>query len=798
MLRPSLPFMRRTIALLAILFWAFIFWSIRAPGADAQSMPERIAGTPNVPWRIDADTVEYEAATTTYHARGNVIVEKEAARLVADRVFFNHQAMTATAAGHVVMTVGDDVLAGEKLILDLNRQTGVLLHGSVFLQENHFYIRGERIEKTGKDTYRAERAAITSCDGERPDWIITGRTVKVTVEGYGSVTHAVLKARDLPVLYSPYLLFPAKTRRQTGLLVPEANLSDRLGFAWDQPLFWAISDDSDATFYTHVMEKRGTKIGLEYRYALTRDSHGIAMADGLKDRKVDDGTPEATSQWGYAGDPYDRPNHDRYWLRAKLDQELPWDATAHLDLDVVSDQDYLTEFKNGRSGYYETRDSFLDRFGRDIDPYDENIRTNRLNINRTWAHYSLNGDILWNDNVTNRRWEDIDPTLQRLPTVQFSGLKQRAFDSGVFWDLDSEYTYFYREDGQRGHRTNLHPRAYLPLRWKNYLSVEPSAGWRQTAWVMDRPEDQSLDRSSYRQIYDFRLDLSTELSKVMSSPVAAEDRIRHSLKPRVVYQFIPDQDQSDLPDFGTEIDRVDEANAVTYSLTNTLTSRSARRSPTVSPDGSYSAPVDGWERPNLYPESRTAAVGDRTRYGRQPTDAAASTDRRVADWSNLPIYDYDRFCRFYLEQTYDIAAAVEDDPRPFSDVYAELDFNLGNRLDIYSDASFDNYESRFSSYHVATSIRDRRGDRLWVEHAYRQNASESINAALSVKLTNRLIARGQYERNLLTDEDISKGIGFLYIAPCWSVDFSYAVEGEDEKFAIFINLMGIGGFGNDG
>jgi LPS-assembly protein len=84
--------------------------------------------------------------------------------------------------------------------------------GTIFLKDNHFYIRGDRIEKTGKETYRAEKASITSCDGDRPDWVITGRTVKVTIEGYGSVSHAVLKARDLPVLYTPVPPVPGKNQ----------------------------------------------------------------------------------------------------------------------------------------------------------------------------------------------------------------------------------------------------------------------------------------------------------------------------------------------------------------------------------------------------------------------------------------------------------------------------------------------------------------------------------------------------------------------------------------------------------
>ena len=368
--------------------------------------------------------------------------------------------------------------------------------------------------------------------------------------------------------------------------------------------------------------------------------------------------------------------------------------------------------------------------------------------------------------MTNGRWEESDDTLQQLPVIQFNGVKQQAFGTGVFWDLDSEYTYFYREDGERSHRADIYPRAYLPLRWKNFLSVEPSAGWRQTAWVMDRREDDTLDRSTYRQLIDARLDLSTELSKVMGSPVAAVDRIRHSARPRVIYEYIPDQDQSDLP-FFTALDRVDEKNLVTYSLTNTLTARTTKtfRATTKARDRLVSANETGLTKP--------VQGGPLT-----PTS-----------------FNYHRFCRFYLEQSYDIAAARDDQPEPFSDIYGELEFNFGRYVAVDSNARYNPYDNNISSHNIGAAIADHRGDRLWIEHSYQKDAFESIRGTLSVKLTDRLTARGEYERNLLDETDIIKGAGFLYTAQCWSVDFFYAREGEDNKFLFSINLMGIGGFG---
>jgi LPS-assembly protein len=253
----------------------------------------------------------------------------------------------------------------------------------------------------------------------------------------------------------------------------------------------------------------------------------------------------------------------------------------------------------------------------------------------------------------------------------------------------------------------------------------------------------------------------------MKSPVQAAERIRHSIKPRVVYDYIPSQDQSDLPSF-TDLDRIEESNRVTYSLTNLFTARTVTGNRGISNRNERNDPST-METP--------------------PKAAPVATSEPAS-------YDYHRFCRFYLEQSYDIDAEKEDDPEPFSDVFGELDLNFGRYLAFDSDGRYDVYDNNFSSHNVAATISDRRGDQLWLEHSYRRDDQESINTGISIKLTNRLTVRGRYERNLLDDRDILKGGGFLYTAQCWSVDFFYAKEGTDNKFAFSINLMGIGGFGN--
>ncbi|MFQ8890506.1 MAG: putative LPS assembly protein LptD [Bilophila wadsworthia] len=61
------------------------------------------------------------------------------------------------------------------------------------------------------------------------------------------------------------MVLPAKTTRQSGLLPPDYGISDKRGFYYTQPYFWAIDESHDMTFYGGWMTKIGPSLSVEYR-----------------------------------------------------------------------------------------------------------------------------------------------------------------------------------------------------------------------------------------------------------------------------------------------------------------------------------------------------------------------------------------------------------------------------------------------------------------------------------------------------------------------------------------------------
>ena len=718
-------------------------------------------------WQIDADQIEYDQNKDEYYAQGDVHISRQGRTLQADRMRLNQTTGDASADGDVRLVSGEDLLTGDHLEMNLNTETGLLTDGQVFISRNHLYLKSHQIRKTGPQTYSAERISLTSCDGDDPAWHLTGNNFKVTIEGYGSATNTALWARKIPVLYSPYLFFPVKIKRQSGLLMPEFGYSDRKGSQYLQPLYWAINDSSDATVYAHYMSQRGLRSGIEYRYVLDEESKGALFAEGYKDWKIDDGQPDNTKRWGYEGDEVARDNTDRYWFRMKHDHQLGGGVNAKLDLDVVSDQDYLHEFKSGYDGFNATRDYFQETFGRDIDDYNDPIRLNRLNLNRIWSQYSLNADMRWYDDVIKRRAGTENQTLQQLPALSLDGIKQPVGRSPFYYDLSTSYTHFYRMKGTRGQRADVYPRVYAPFDVAGAFSVEPSVGVRGTAWHIDhyetRPEHDRDDMA--RAIYDFKLDTSTEFYRIFDFGIGGCDKLKHAITPEITYEYTPEVDQSSYPNFdaATEtsttstsadqvsyaVDRIRRKNLITYGITNTFTAR-----------------TPGWDK---------------------------NQERQ---------YAYTPFLRFKLSQSFDINKHNEDDPRPFSDILAELDLTPGRYVGIDTDAQWSVYDNEFNAFSTAMSLWDPRGDRVTADYRYTRQTSDAdmdgvqtVRLAAELRLTERLFLRGAYEENYYNDIEIERTLGFSYLGSCWGITTEYGFEQDNHRFNVMFNLAGLGDIG---
>lgn len=736
-------------------FWSrlFLFFLITLGGLislplEGQAQLTSGKTDPKEPWDIEAQELNYDNDTEFYTASGDVVIKKGNQILKCDYAQVNKRTMMAMARGHVEFTANGDQLSGDEMTINLEKQTGELKSGRVFLKQNHFYVTGSQIWKTGESTYKAVDATVTSCDGEKVPWEITAKEVAVTVDGYGQAWHPALRIRSLPVLYSPYLLFPAKTTRQSGLLMPEPGTSSRDGFTINLPIYWAISDQTDATFNEYFMTNRGMIQGVEFRYVLSALSKGTFMLDYMPKDNL--------SQEQYNQGNISAPYTDRYWFRSKVNQALPSNMDLKVDLDWVSDRDYLKEFRTTPFGLDRNRRTFLSEYNRDLDDETQVNRRNQAILSKSFGLSNFTGGINF--------FQDVDQTgttMSQLPYARFDMLKQKL-GNHFFYQLGSSYNNYWRPSLDRGNVLDITPTVFYPLKARNYFNLEASLGVNETLFQVSNRQSATVDELGNRIVPNFRLDASTDFQRVFSLSGEGGEKIKHNIRPQVIYTYIPEISQDNLPSF---VYPIPKTSALTYYLINTLTSKTLQGK---------------------------GARGEE-------------------------IYGYRDFVNFKVYQTYDFNAArgVTTTPtlgttsptgtpstttttttlQPFSDIFGELEILPGPYLTFRAIAGYNPYSSQMDSQTYNLTLMDKKGNRAYVEYvASSGDQFRQINSDVLWKISSRWTANFLTRYSLDQNKNYQTDLGLAYNQQCWGIKLTYSDTPDNKSFLVSFSLKGLGEF----
>ena len=737
-----------TTGWLKALFWCLAALLFAAGPALADQVEMTVAGDP--PWVIRADEITALPDQDLYLIEGNVRFTRGTETITADRVRYHDESRTAEIRGNVVVASRDFKLVCRQMILNLDYYIGKAYSGTVYFPANHYYISGDEVERTGPDTFVMLQGRITTCDGPYPAWSITGEDITIEREGYATAHNAKFETRYVPVLYSPWLRVPVKQERQTGLLLPGVRSSDRDGFTYAQPFFWAISDSKDMTITLTAMGDRGLETAAEFRYK-DWGGEGTFQANYLSDQ--DPPTIE-----------YPEPDgpevvEDRYWIRGLANKDTDSGFNFKLDLDVVSDPDYLREFNSSYTGFQETREVFIKDYGRQLNEPRDPLRDSQLQVTKSINSHSAKMIVKYTEDLEDP--QNID-TVQRLPRLGLDLSRLEIPGTPLYFKNTTDYNYFYRrtnEDSQykeTGHRLDMRPRVYWPLKIRRYLDLEPSAGFRETAYLPHGIEEDERwpdldesrnDRLNTRELYDFEIEAATNLYRIFDLGLGRVRKIKHRFRPDVTYEYIPDLDQDDMPYFDS-YDRIKERERITYGVNNYLVAKVGREA---------------------YPR------------------ALSENGSPAGNNGNFAYYD---FLRLGVHRTYDLVEArrelVErraDLPEDFHQVHGpwEFELELDARPWLWAQASseFDSYDEEFLDHSLESVARDWRGDYLKAEYELHLEPSyklysderrkeleyEEIHGLLNVALNYEWDVQYEKRYNLADSLDIETFYAVQYHPP---------------------------------
>jgi LPS-assembly protein len=304
-------------------------WIVFAGDAQAQSLPGI---------RFSQQTRIERIADNHWRLSGNVEGEFESDHLkfAADVVdYFTDHPRRLVGTGHVVVITEDSHISADKADLNTETRTGVFYNafGTVTVaetqaaqkslfgtQEPIAYFYGDTIEKLGADRYRVSHGGFTTCVQPTPRWQLISTSLLVHVDRYAFLKNAVLKVKDVPLLYLPVMYYPIdKDERSTGFLMPIYGSSTSRGSSISNAFFWAISRSQDATFMHDWYTTTGQGYGAEYRYVTSPTSNGLFRFSRLEQKATDTTT-----------------GTDSFTIASTVVQKLPLNLTARGNVNYFS------------------------------------------------------------------------------------------------------------------------------------------------------------------------------------------------------------------------------------------------------------------------------------------------------------------------------------------------------------------------------------------------------------------------------------------------------------------------------
>ena len=271
---------------------------------------------------IDADEIHSNDDQTQVDAKGAVETRHKGRIIRSDTLHYDSNTGRGIATGHVLVINADGSLQRfDRFEIDNEPKSSV---GENFggLNSDNTKIIAARVIHRSEQVNEFRNGAFTPCElctpagkAHAPTWSISAeRVVQDKDKRVIYYRNAILKIRDIPVGYTPYLSHPDPSAdAASGFLMPQYKKSSVRGISIEVPYLWVISKSSDLTVSPQFNEKVNPLLNtlyrkrfwtgdIEVRNGITQE-YLVGAFDRNKNGVIDSGennTPYGDNQWrGY-------------------------------------------------------------------------------------------------------------------------------------------------------------------------------------------------------------------------------------------------------------------------------------------------------------------------------------------------------------------------------------------------------------------------------------------------------------------------------------------------------------------
>lgn len=561
---------------------------------------------------------------------GDAVLRRYDSVLKGNYIDYNGASGQVEARGDVRLMRDGGRIEGPGLRYNFETDIGEIEQPSFRIGPSGGAGKAAHAEIYGRNNMRLEDVIYSGCPCPDPAWFIEAERVDIDYEANdGEARNAVLYFKGVPLLASPYLTFPVRKERKSGLLLPTYGTTTKGGIDISVPYYLNLAPNYDLTLTPRLLTKRGMMLGGEFRY-LGESFEGEMTGAYL---------------------PNDRVTHSDRWLYGwKHYHDLGNGFSADWDINRASDDNYFRDIS--AVGLSEASRTYLPRNGR-----------------VGW------GDGYWSAGVAVESYQTLQdpdapliPPYDKLPELTFKGVRYNWRGLDLAWDNTA--TWFQRPiyDGQRtgpqGQRFVSYATMAYPIERAGWY-ITPKAGMHVTRYDT-RWGDQNWyslpgGMSSYRTVASRALPiLSLDSGMVFERNTTLFGKpAQQTLEPRLYYLYVPYRYQDDLPTYDTALasfnmaqafdenlytggwDRIANANQVTLGLTSRWMDAS-----------------NGFERVSLsvaqrlyFEDQRVALPGEAPRQNRRSDLLMGATTAWTDTFSTQAVLQYDPHQERWMRST---------------------------------------------------------------------------------------------------------------------------------------------------
>jgi len=702
--------------------------------------------------RIESDGASLDANGFAI-LTGHVQVHQDLRTISADRVTYDQNTGKVTVKGSVDF---------EDPRLGITSDSGAYdaLGGANFDEANfHIFDRNGRgfakeMEVHPDGTVRLQSVRYTSCPVGNRDWMIQAKSIKLDTDAEQGFAHqVVMRFKDVPIFYTPYIAFPLGDARQSGLLFPSFGHSGSNGYQLEVPYYFNLAPNYDMTLTPGVLSRRGVQLGGEFRF-LTADSHGQIEENFLPDDAI--------------------VHSDRAFVHITDVTNLGPGLRFDTDIASVSDSNYFSDFAVGSE---QTSVTFLER---------------RAEL--------LYYDDIWRIRAQAQNFQTIDTSIDagdrpysRVPRVEAYGLFPLVGQLELA--LSSEVTNFLREVGPTGVRADLSPELRWSAREAGYF-FEPAAGYHFTQYDLQNPA--VGDPSTPTRTLPYA---SLDTGLIFERDSGSQGQRTETLEPRLMYSYVPYRNQNELPIFDTGLpdlnlvelfrtnryvgdDRIGDANQLAMGLTTRLFSEAT--------GAQYLTATLGQIRYFSLPRVFLPDEITQTLPGQTLLTIPGQPSQVILPGQNLPTLP---------GQTLATAPGQTSQAYRASDVIGEVSVTAYKNWSVNLDYQWNPYTSQTDKSEVLVQYHPDSNKVVNIGYRFQEDILKQYDVSFAWPIAGHWNTVGRYVYSLQDRQVIEQLAGFEYKSCCWRIQvlqrryLTNRTGGLDTSIALQLELTGLSSVG---